>query len=244
MSFQALAERYGWRGATLVTGAIILNLCTVGLLMKSPEKKVKKEKKDENVFNLKVFKNISFVLFCINNAFFFFGHSIISVHLPTYALSLNVDRTKAAYLVSISGISSFGGRFIGGVLSLTHSISSMNIYVTSMLLCTAATLLCPLATSYTNVAVYSGAFGMLVGCFCVKLPSVVIQILDVDLLASAWGYMLLFEAIGSLMGAPLAGTCKFYNICIFICKYKLLNLKLQHLIIYNIYTYTIICTVN
>ena len=104
------------------------------------------------------------------------------------------------------GLANFAGRILGGMLALTHRISSMNIYVTSMLLCTVATVCCPLAHSYLLVAAYAAAFGMLVGCFCVKLPSVIIQILDVDLLASGYGYMLLFEAMGTLLGAPMAGN--------------------------------------
>ena len=34
---------------------------------------------------------------------------------------------------------------------------------------------------------------------------VVIQILDVDQLTSGYGYLLIFEAIGTLMGGPVAG---------------------------------------
>ena len=175
--------------------------------MKSPPKKKDHEKKEssENVFNLKVFSNIHFVLFCLNNMFFFFGHSIISVHLPSHALSLGIESHKAGYLVSIIGLANFAGRILGGVLSLTSVVSSMNIYVTCMLLCTAVTMICPLLNTYVMVAAYAGAFGLLLGCFCVKLPSVVIQILDVDLLASGYGYMLLFESLGSLFGAPIAG---------------------------------------
>ena len=35
---------------------------------------------------------------------------------------------------------------------------------------------------------------------------VVIQILDVDELTSGYGYLLMFEAIGTLMGGPVAGV--------------------------------------
>ena len=39
----------------------------------------------------------------------------------------------------------------------------------------------------------------------ILMLQVVIQILDVDQLTSGYGYLLLFEAIGTLMGGPVAG---------------------------------------
>ena len=184
-------------------------MCIFGLLMKSPQHKKDEElKTSSSVFNLKVFRNISFVFFCLNNSFFFFGQSIISVHLPAYAMSLNISQHKAAYLVSISGISSSCGRFFGSGLSLSHRLSSINVYVICMALSSAATFLSPIAHDYILIALYSGVLSFLVGCFCVKLPDIVIQILNMKLLASGWGYMLMFEAFGALLGPPIAGKLR------------------------------------
>ena len=39
---------------------------------------------------------------------------------------------------------------------------------------------------------------------------VVIQILDVDQLTCGYGYLLMFEAIGTLMGGPVAGVINIF----------------------------------
>ena len=110
---------YGWRGTTLITGAIVLNISMLGLLMKSPSKKHKKRDKSSGIFNIKVFRNISFFLFLLNNVIFFFGHSIVSIHLPAYAMHHGVSQDMAAYLVSIGGVASLVGRIVGNTIRCT-----------------------------------------------------------------------------------------------------------------------------
>lgn len=101
--------------------------------------------------------------------------------------------------------------FAGILVVFVPSFSAMNIYTTNIFLCAIITFLCSYGHSYVLIALYSAIFNMSVGCFCVKIPLVVIKILDIDLLASGYGYVMLFEAIGSLFGAPVAGL-HFFNI--------------------------------
>ena len=213
---QILGEHYGWRGTTLITGSIILNMCVLGLMMKSPARSnttsdAFKKRSTTTVFNFKVFRNIHFLLFLLSNSFFFCGHSVMSVHLPSHAMILGMEQYQAAHLISIMGLANFAGRIIGGLLSLLHQISSMSVFVCSVIMCAISTMLCPLAYNYILITSYAGVFGLLVGCLCVKLPSVIIQILDVSLLATGYGCMLLFESVGTLLGAPLAGNTHSCN---------------------------------
>ena len=56
---------------------------------------------------------------------------------------------------------------------------------------------------------FSAAFGLTSACIGPLIPTLIISFLDADSLASGSGYVLVFEAIGQLLGAPAAGKLYF-----------------------------------
>ena len=80
------------------------------------------------------------------------------------------------------------------------------------MLCGIATFLCPLladSAGYIGLCVFSVVFGLTSACIGPLIPTLIISFLDADSLASGSGYVLVFEAIGQLLGAPAAGKCRF-----------------------------------
>ena len=210
-----LAEFYGWRGATLITAGMVLQLCVLGAFLNKPTlsslqhsgqlQESTREPEDSSAFNLKVFQNISYVSFCIHNLLYWFAHSVVSIHLPTYAYSLGLSNQKVGLLISVTGLTGFIGKFPVGFVTLHQCASPIRVYTLGLILCCLVTIMLPLATSYAGLLTYAALFGFLLSMICGCLPSVVVDILDVTLLPSGFGYILLFEAAGSLLGAPIAG---------------------------------------
>jgi len=58
---------------------------------------------------------------------------------------------------------------------------------------------------YVGLLTFSVAFGLTSACIGPLIPTLIISFLDADSLASGSGYVLVFEAIGQLLGAPAAG---------------------------------------
>ena len=134
LSSALLVEEYGWRGGILLTGAICLNTCVCGALMRPPvaEEPIPDENKNEtkgtqtakkDIFNLFIFKNIHYLFLCGNNALFSFGLSVVYVHLGAYGETIGCSKDEGAMLFSVIGISNCAGRVIYGVLANTKAFS-------------------------------------------------------------------------------------------------------------------------
>jgi len=84
----------------------------------------------------------------------------------------------------------------------------------ALLLCGISTSLCPLLAEYFGyfgLSAFSVAFGLTSASIGPLIPTLIIGYLNANSLASGSGYVLVFEAIGQLLGAPAAGKtfCSF-----------------------------------
>ena len=226
-------DTYGWRSSLMLTGAVCLHLCVFGALMRDPSEKeppppiqtkqlvcesekenldVKQSreqqitKKRKTSFNLFIFKNIDYLVLCVNNVLFSFGWSVIYVHLGTYSETIGCSKQQAAMLFSVIGATNLIGRILYGLLGQSKCFSAMMWYIQGLLCCGIATTLSPLSTSYVGLVVFAAFFGLFSASVGPLLPYIQVEFLGVALLANAYGYLFVFEAIGQLMGAPVAGT--------------------------------------
>ena len=269
-------QHFGWRGTMLLLGAISLNLCVIGALLRpfvsrlipgfnevnreetqtqvlkeinnannhcsvenlkqvhkntivsgsvislddglasrvsmchtlsaKPEKYVEQHKANKTgLFNFFIFKNVSYQLLCVNNFFMCFGLSIVYVHLSAYATTTGISSNLSALLFSVIGASNFLGRIAFGILGHVERINHIVLYSIAFLASGVTTLLCPISKTYGWLAFFAGLFGFLTGSFGALLPQCIIQILSLEYLASGYGYLLVFEAAGNLLGAPVGG---------------------------------------
>lgn len=108
-------------------------------------------------------------------------------------------------LYSVVGGANFCGRVAFGLLANQKRVGSVLFYLLALGLCGLATCLCPLAVNYAGLVTYSFCFGFLSASIGPLTPKVMIDCLGSGPLASAYGYLLVFEALGQLTGAPVAG---------------------------------------
>ena len=182
-------------------------LNTLGV--KSEESVVEYKVDKSGIFNFFIFKNTNYQLLCYNNFFMCFGLSIVYVHLSAYATTTGITSNMSALLFSVIGVSNFLGRIAFGVLGHVQKINHIVLYSSAFLASGLTTLMCPISTTYVWLSLFAGLFGFLTGSFGALLPQCIIKILELEYLASGYGYLLVFEAAGTLLGAPVGGLLSY-----------------------------------
>ncbi|CAH1785203.1 unnamed protein product [Owenia fusiformis] len=67
------------------------------------------------------------------------------------------------------------------------------------------TLLVPFLTHYGTLLAYSAIFGFCSAAFGILLPGIICQFLGSEELATGYGVLMTFEAVGTMLGGPAAG---------------------------------------
>ena len=71
-----------------------------------------------------------------------------------------------------------------------------------------ATALSALCLDYTSLVIYCAVFGATIGAYVGLTSVIVVDLLGLDKLTNAFGLLLLFQGIASLIGPPIAGKRK------------------------------------
>ncbi|XP_064619208.1 monocarboxylate transporter 14-like [Lineus longissimus] len=205
-----LDEEYGWRGSLLIMAGITLNLLVTSLIMKpKPQKTIDdadKEKKSlYETLGCSFFKNYRFVLICFSSLMQAFGFGIVYMHLAVYAKYEGVSDDNSAILYSCIGLANFVGRLFWGFSALNPRVNVLVIYILSVMLVGIPIEAVPLVHTYSGLIVISVLFGFFSASVGPLTPDILIQFLGVERFAHGLGYLISFEGIGQLVGAPVAG---------------------------------------
>ncbi|KAL7408277.1 hypothetical protein ABVT39_020877 [Epinephelus coioides] len=244
---QFLQQHYGWRGSLLILGALMLNCCVAGALMRpvnappetppcTPEKKVeeqpnkRKTKLKESCMNsakkfldLTFFRDRSFVIYLIGNVLFIFGAYAPIVFLPAYAVSIGVEEYSAAYLLSIMGLVDMVVRPGTGLIANTTWIRPRIQYFFGFAMVFNGTwhLLCPLIKSYAFLVVYAVFFGIGFGMVFALIFECLMDLMGNERFPSAVGLVTIIECFPMLLGPPAAGLLvdifRDYKYLFFMC---------------------------
>ncbi|KAJ0068872.1 hypothetical protein NL108_013346 [Boleophthalmus pectinirostris] len=222
---QFLLEGFGWRGSLLILGAIMLNCCVAGALMRPvtqftpTQKKVEEQPirntsfKDGCVQNVKQFIDLSFfkdkgfVFYLIGSIMYIFGAYPPIVFLSSYAVSQGVDQYSAAYLLSIMGFVDMFVRPGTGLIANCRLVRPKVQYFFSFAIVFNGTchLLCPLLTSYPGLVVYAVLFGVGFGMVFALIFECLMDLMGNKRFPSAVGLVTIIECFPMLLGPPTAG---------------------------------------
>lgn len=204
-----LLEEYSWRGTFLIIGGISLNICVAGALMRPAavtQSKINVRAKRD----LSIFKNIHYHILCWNNVLFCFATSVVYIHLGSFAkMSVGIDDSQSSMLFSMIGAFTFVGRFGFGLLAQIKTLRPVLIYTIFFLLGGVGTLCVPTMDSFKQLIIYSALFGLAFAALGgALLPSILIDIAGLDSLSFSYGVLILYESVGQVLGAPVAGECR------------------------------------
>lgn len=149
--------------------------------------------------------NAQVMIYSMFGIFAALGFYAPNLFLVPYARSRGVEEYQAAALMSISAVLDLFGRvFFGWVANLRLVPMVQQLTATVTLLGT-VTLLCPLASSFTELAVFSAAYGLVYGATVAIHITVLAEIVGAQRLGSALGFFMLIRSSGGLLGPPIAG---------------------------------------
>ena len=227
---QYLLDRFGWRGSLLILGALMLNCCVAGALMRpvllpckpnsASQKMVEEQnkcstkvkggcmKEAKSFLNVSLFKDRGFVFYLIGNMMFIFGAYAPIMFLPAYAIRQGVDEYSAAYLLSIMGFVDMFVRPGTGLLANSKWIRPRIQYFFSFAMVFNGTchLLCPLLKSHALLIGYTVFFGISFGMVFALIFECLMDLMGSQCFPSAVGMVTIIECFPMLLGPPTAGN--------------------------------------
>ncbi|KAJ7153067.1 MFS general substrate transporter [Mycena crocata] len=155
------------------------------------------------LFNIGVFRNAAFTLYCIGSFIVTLGFFTISTYISTSTLSIGLSRNFAFYLVAIINGSSTIGRCVCGFLG--DRFGPLNVIISTTFVIGITTFAWPFCRTVASLAVVSVLYGFSVGGFT-ALGSVATAVMGgKEDLGRRIGTQNTFLGLGALCGPPLGG---------------------------------------
>ncbi|CAG4998066.1 unnamed protein product [Parnassius apollo] len=144
-----------------------------------------------------------FILFSLSNFLTSIGFYIPYVYTVPMSEKLGVQ--NPAYLISIIGASNLIGRVILGYISDKPWVNRLLAYNLCLTVSGISTALAMACWEFWGLALYATTFGFTIGAYVGLTSVVLVDLLGIEKLTNAFGLLLLFQGIASLIGPPLAG---------------------------------------
>ena len=221
---------YAWKGAILVTAGLVLHIMVFASVYRPAPKRqstrgdAKSGTNTEGTFdegapvkvirkatrhiqlNFFVFRNIGFVLFLVNNCLYCLGLSVMIIHMGSYAVHLGFSQDQAAMLYFAAGVASAVGRVLFGLLAQIPALGSIKLLTLALFVGGIVSIFFPFAKDYQMLVVCASLYGFFVASVGTLPPLIIVELLGLNLLPSAFGYVCMANAVGYLIGGPSAGT--------------------------------------
>ncbi|XP_026487308.1 monocarboxylate transporter 12 [Vanessa tameamea] len=144
-----------------------------------------------------------FILFSLSNFLTSIGFYIPYVYTVPMSEKLGVE--DPAYLISIIGASNLVGRIILGYISDKPWVNRLLAYNLCLTIAGISTAMAMACWEFWGLALYATTFGFTIGAYVGLTSVVLVDLLGIERLTNAFGLLLLFQGIASLIGPPFAG---------------------------------------
>jgi len=161
------------------------------------------------MLDFSLFKDPIFMMYATSNFLTSIGFNVPYVFTVDRAELWGMDGKDAAFLLSVIGISNTVARLILGWLSDRTWVNRLYLYNFCLVICGVSMALSPFCTTYTTQAIYCALFGITSGAYVGLTSVVLVDLLGLDKLTNAFGLLLMFQGIASVMGPPVIGA--FYD---------------------------------
>ncbi|XP_075975046.1 monocarboxylate transporter 14 [Anticarsia gemmatalis] len=168
------------------------------------------------MLDVSLFKSPTFVVLAVSGFFTMLGFFVPYMYVAKRASANNMPDSATEWLVSTIGIANIVGRILCGLVSSVPKVSPLwlnNIALTAGGIACMVSGLC-FYSSYQYG--FCTVFGLAVACFASLRSILVVEYLGLEQLTNCFGLFLLFQGLGALLGAPIAGmiydSTKSYDI--------------------------------
>jgi len=160
----------------------------------------------QKMMDLSLFKDPIFMMYATSNFLTSIGFNVPYVFTVDRARSWDIKVDEAAFLLSVIGISNTVARLLLGWLSDRAWVNRLYLYNSCLVICGISMGLSVFCQTYTTQAIYCAIFGITSGAYVGLTSVVLVDLLGLDKLTNAFGLLLLFQGIASVIGPPIIGA--------------------------------------
>ena len=169
-------------------------------------------KKRESIID-KISRYIDLSL-CLNPVFLLLAGSVMMMavgmphclyFLPTYAMNAGLSSSDASLLLSLSAVFDLGGRLVFGFLLDLNLFPKYLAYASMMFLSGFAAISLPSATTFVEISVCMGCYGVGTGSWFLMVPLLLAEQLGVEKIASSYGLVRFFQSLTNFSGPMISG---------------------------------------
>jgi len=158
------------------------------------------------MLDFSLFKDPIFMMYATSNFLTSIGFNVPYVYTVDRAEQWGMAGEQAAFLLSVIGIANTVARLILGWLSDRTWVNRLYLYNSCLVVCGISMGLSVFCTTYNTQAVYCAIFGITSGAYVGLTSVVLVDLLGLDKLTNAFGLLLMFQGIASVMGPPVIGA--------------------------------------
>ena len=159
------------------------------------------------MLNVSLLTDPRFLLIALSNLLGFLGFFVPFLYLPSMAATVpGVSADEAALLLSVVGLSNTGGRILCGYISDFAWADSLVVTNVSYFLTGGCILLFPLLGSLAQLVGLSLVYGLAISALVTLTSVLLVDVLGLDQLTSAFGLLIMFRGLATILGPPIAGA--------------------------------------
>ncbi|KAG6446020.1 hypothetical protein O3G_MSEX004225 [Manduca sexta] len=172
------------------------------------------------MLDVSLFRSPTFVILALSGFFTMLGFFVPYMYVSKRAEANNMDANLTGWLVSAIGVSNIIGRVMCGLVSSMPKMSPLWLNNIALSAGGIATMMSGLCYDTVFQYAYCAVFGLAVACFASLRSILVVEYLGLEQLTNSFGLFLLFQGLGALLGAPIAGMLydrtKSYDISFYV----------------------------
>ncbi|CAH1796578.1 unnamed protein product [Owenia fusiformis] len=161
-------------------------------------------RKMKRIFHQPLLRDPLFVMYMLP-CVLWTSHSTIITYIPDYALSSGMSKSQAAMLISVIGITNTVGRIFIGWFADRDYVNCIILNALALLIAGSATMVLPFLPSYWYMLTYASIFGLCMSTWVSLRPIILVELLGIEQLTSAFGLLAMFQGIAFSIGPPIAG---------------------------------------
>ena len=218
---QFLIDQYGWQGALLVLAGVVANNAACAALYRPSALELEAKsahqssgsssgmisliKNGINSLDLNLLRNLRCNCLFLANFLFVVAYTAIIQFLAAKAVHVGITDLRAAFLVSLIGISSVIARLTHGYLVDYHIMTGTLLSAISCLISAVYCVLNPLYDNYIYLAILSVVFGLATGVTNSLVVVTAKEYAGIQRISGAIGIILLMSGSGVFVGPYITG---------------------------------------
>ncbi|XP_069179895.1 monocarboxylate transporter 12 [Procambarus clarkii] len=147
-----------------------------------------------------------FILFAISNFCTSIGFNAPYIFIVDRARHLGIPDSQSSFLLAVVGISNTVSRILLGYISDQAWVNRLYLYNVSLTLCGIGTCVSIWFNTYSSQIFYAAVFGSTSGAYVGLTSVVLVDLLGMERLTNAFGLLLMFQGIASVIGPPMCGS--------------------------------------